>query len=51
MEIRLARHGRHVAVVTVDNQPRLNAMTRQMLIELGRSGTSWSATAIAAASS
>jgi enoyl-CoA hydratase/carnithine racemase len=36
MEIRLARHGRHVAVVTVDNQPLLNAMTRQMLIELGR---------------
>src|SRR5580704_16341565 len=36
MEIRLARHSRHVAVVTVDNQPRLNAMTRQMLSELGR---------------
>ena len=39
MEIRLTRHGRHVAVVTVvtvDNQPRLNALTRQMLIELGR---------------
>ena len=36
MEIRLARHSRHVAVVTVDNQPRLNAMTRQMLAELGR---------------
>src|ERR1700720_1870721 len=36
MEIRLARHGRHVAVVTVDNQPRLNAMTRQMLNKLGR---------------
>jgi enoyl-CoA hydratase/carnithine racemase len=36
MEIRLARHSRHVAVVTVDNQPRLNALTRQMLIELGR---------------
>src|SRR5271165_673147 len=36
MEIRLARHGRHVAIVTVDNQPRLNAMTRQMLTELGR---------------
>src|SRR5437868_2274517 len=36
MEIRLARHGRHIAIVTVDNQPRLNAMTRQMLIELGR---------------
>src|SRR5881394_2028768 len=36
MEIRLARHGRHVAIATVDNQPRLNAMTRQMLAELGR---------------
>ena len=36
MEIRLARHGRHVAIVTVDNQRRLNAMTRQMLAELGR---------------
>src|SRR5215469_296510 len=36
MEIRLARHTRHVAIVTVDNQPRLNAMTRQMLTDLGR---------------
>ena len=36
MEIRLARHGRHVAIVTIDNQRRLNAMTRQMLGELGR---------------
>jgi enoyl-CoA hydratase/carnithine racemase len=36
MEIRLSRHGRHVAIVTIDNQPRLNAMTRQMLAELGR---------------
>ncbi len=36
MEIPLARHGRHVAVVTVDNQPRLNAMTRAMLSKLGR---------------
>jgi enoyl-CoA hydratase/carnithine racemase len=35
MEIRVAQHGRHVAVVTVDNQPRLNAMTRQMMAELG----------------
>jgi len=35
MEIRLTRHSRHVAIVTVDNQPRLNAMTRQMLSELG----------------
>jgi enoyl-CoA hydratase/carnithine racemase len=36
MEIRLARHGRHVAIVTIDNPPRLNAMTREMLAELGR---------------
>ena len=36
MEIRLDRHGRHVAIVTIDNQPRLNAMTREMLAELGR---------------
>src|SRR5262249_28077570 len=36
MEIRLARHSPHVAIVTVDNQPRLNAMTRQMLSDLGR---------------
>ena len=36
MEIRLARHDRHIAIVTIDNQPRLNAMTRQMLAELGR---------------
>src|SRR5438067_11527408 len=36
MEIRLARHSRHVTVVTVDNQPHLNAMTRGMLGELGR---------------
>jgi enoyl-CoA hydratase/carnithine racemase len=36
MEIRLARHGPHVAIVTIDNQPKLNAMTRAMLVELGR---------------
>ena len=36
MEIRLTREGRHVAVVTIDNQPRLNAMTRAMLGDLGR---------------
>jgi enoyl-CoA hydratase/carnithine racemase len=34
MKIRLARHGRHVAIVAIDNQQRLNAMTRQMLREL-----------------
>jgi hypothetical protein len=31
MEIRLARHGRHIAIVSIDNQPRLTALTRQML--------------------
>ena len=36
MEIRLTRHGRHVAVITIDNQPRRNAMTRDMMAELGR---------------
>ena len=36
MKIGLGRHGRHIAVVTIDNQPRLNAMTRQMLAELGK---------------
>ena len=35
-EIRLDRHGEYVAIVTIDNPPRLNAMTRQMLAELGR---------------
>jgi enoyl-CoA hydratase/carnithine racemase len=34
--IRLDRHGRHIAIVTIDNPPRLNAMTRQMLADLGR---------------
>ena len=26
MEIRLARDGRHIAIVSIDNQPRLNAL-------------------------
>ena len=36
MEMRLTRHRAHVAVITIDNQPRRNAMTRDMLAELGR---------------
>jgi len=36
MDIRLTREGRFVAVITIDNPPRLNAMTRQMLADLGR---------------
>jgi enoyl-CoA hydratase/carnithine racemase len=36
MEIRVEPHGPHIAVVTIDNQPRRNAMTRAMLADLGR---------------
>ena len=36
MEIRAEPHGPHVVVVTIDNLPRLNAMTRTMLADLGR---------------
>ncbi len=36
MEIRLSHHGRHVAIITIDNERHLNAMTRQMFFELGR---------------
>ncbi len=36
MEIRLVRHSAHVAVITLDNQARLNAMTRAMMADLGK---------------
>ena len=36
MEIRVEPHGTHVVVVTIDNQPRRNAMTRAMLADLAR---------------
>ena len=36
MEIRVHQHARHVVVVTIDNQPRRNAMSRQMMAELAR---------------
>jgi enoyl-CoA hydratase/carnithine racemase len=36
MEIRVQEHNRHVVILTIDNQPRRNAMTRQMLAELAR---------------
>jgi enoyl-CoA hydratase/carnithine racemase len=36
MEIRVRDHGPHVVVVTIDNQPRRNAMTRAMMTELAR---------------
>jgi enoyl-CoA hydratase/carnithine racemase len=34
MEIRVREHGEHVVIVTIDNQPRHNAMSRQMMAEL-----------------
>ena len=34
MELRARPHGPHVVVVTIDNQPRRNAMTRAMMAEL-----------------
>jgi enoyl-CoA hydratase/carnithine racemase len=34
MEIRVEEHSRHVVIVTIDNQPRRNAMSRQMMAEL-----------------
>src|SRR5881409_132766 len=36
MEIRARDHGRHVVIVTIDNQPRRNAMSRQMMADLAR---------------
>jgi enoyl-CoA hydratase/carnithine racemase len=36
MDIHVREHGRHVVVVTIDNQPRRNAMSRQMMAELAR---------------
>jgi enoyl-CoA hydratase/carnithine racemase len=36
MSIQVREHSQHVAIVTLDNQPRLNAMSRQMLAELAR---------------
>jgi enoyl-CoA hydratase len=34
MEIRVEEHSRHIVIVTIDNQPRRNAMSRQMMAEL-----------------
>src|SRR3989441_8080012 len=36
MEIRTRAHGPHVVIVTIDNQVRLNAMSRQMMTDLAR---------------
>ena len=36
MQIRTAAHGPHVVVVTIENPARMNAMTRAMLVDLGR---------------
>jgi enoyl-CoA hydratase len=34
MELRVEAHGEHIVIVTIDNQPRLNAMPREMMAEL-----------------
>src|SRR6266545_4162275 len=36
MEIRARAHSPHVVIVTIDNQARLNAMSRQMMTNLAR---------------
>jgi enoyl-CoA hydratase len=36
MELRTQDHGPHVVIVTIDNQPRRNAMPRSMMTELAR---------------
>ncbi|HEV8440547.1 MAG TPA: enoyl-CoA hydratase-related protein [Methylomirabilota bacterium] len=36
MELRAQPHGPHIVIVTIDNQPRRNAMPRAMLAELAR---------------
>src|SRR6266849_4988204 len=36
MEIRTRAHGPHVVIVTIHNQVRLNAMSRQMMTDLAR---------------
>jgi enoyl-CoA hydratase/carnithine racemase len=36
MEIRHAAHGRHIAIVTIANEPRRNAMTRAMMADLAQ---------------
>ena len=35
MPLTLARHSPHIAIITIDNQPKMNAMSREMLRELG----------------
>jgi enoyl-CoA hydratase len=34
MEIQVQEHSAHIVIVTIDNQPRRNAMTRQMMADL-----------------
>ncbi len=36
MGIRVQEHGPHIVIVTIDNQPRRNAMSREMMAELAR---------------
>src|SRR5919199_704474 len=36
MQLRVTEHGPHIVVLTIDNPARLNALTRAMMVELGR---------------
>jgi enoyl-CoA hydratase/carnithine racemase len=36
VEIRVTPHGPHVVVLTIDNPARMNALTRAMMVDLGR---------------
>jgi len=36
MQIHVQDHGEHIVIVTIDHQPRRNAMTRQMMADLAR---------------
>src|SRR5438045_7376713 len=36
MEIRITQHGPHVVVLTIDHERRLNALTREVMLGLGR---------------
>ena len=36
MKVSLDRHNPHIAVITIENTAKMNALTRQMMKELGK---------------
>ena len=36
MKVSLHRHNSHIAIITIDNTTKMNALTRQMMQELGK---------------